>query len=230
MLKMANRDLLVAFSFALLLHILVFLVKFSPSPPFLAERKKVVEISLVVSPPESLSFKKEMRIVSKPPKERPISSKEPRGLKKEMVSPDVPLTSNSSPSKEVIKGEEVPEGKEMPQKEAKALFRREKGEGVSEGEKGKTNLIRTSPNYRMNPKPPYPRMAKERGYEGTVLLEVEVLSSGMAGKIRLKKSSGYSCLDEPAIGAVKKWQFIPAKEGGKPIDMWVAIPIRFELR
>jgi periplasmic protein TonB len=35
--------------------------------------------------------------------------------------------------------------------------------------------------------------------------------------------------DEAAIEAVKKWEFTPAKSGGKPVACWVTFPISFGL-
>jgi TonB family protein len=85
------------------------------------------------------------------------------------------------------------------------------------------------PSYAENPKPLYPQEAREKGYEGEVVLKVEVLISGRVGQIEIKKSSGYEVLDRSALTAVKKWRFIPAKKDGVPIPLWVNIPIEFQL-
>lgn len=85
------------------------------------------------------------------------------------------------------------------------------------------------PNYGINPKPPYPKSARRRGYEGTVLLRVLVLEDGKVGEIELAGPSGYSVLDESALKAVKEWVFIPGKKGGKEISSWVEVPIKFQL-
>ena len=42
------------------------------------------------------------------------------------------------------------------------------------------------PRQEGNPKPPYPQVARRRGYEGTVRLKVEVLASGNVGRIAVK--------------------------------------------
>jgi protein TonB len=86
------------------------------------------------------------------------------------------------------------------------------------------------PDYRENPKPYYPIMARKRGHQGTLVLQVEVLSDGTVGRIKLKKSSGYLSLDNSTIEAVKKWKFIPGRRGNIPITMWVNVPVRFELK
>jgi len=86
-----------------------------------------------------------------------------------------------------------------------------------------------SPDYKLNPKPAYPTMARRRGYEGMVLLRVFVLEDGKVGKIELAEPSGYSVLDESALNAVKDWVFIPGRQDGKEISSWVEVPIKFEL-
>ena len=86
------------------------------------------------------------------------------------------------------------------------------------------------PGYAQNPKPIYPVEAREKGYRGEVLLKVEVLSNGWVGQVEMKKSSGYEILDQSAFSAVKKWKFIPAREEGVAIPVWVNIPIKFELQ
>lgn len=85
------------------------------------------------------------------------------------------------------------------------------------------------PAYLKNPVPVYPRLAREQGYEGTVLLEAEVLPSGQCGKLRLVKSSGHRILDDAATQAVATWRFKPAARAGVRVPVWVEIPITFKL-
>jgi len=88
----------------------------------------------------------------------------------------------------------------------------------------------TRPSYGDNPKPNYPQEARERGYEGEVVLRVEVLVNGRVGRIEVKKSSSYEVLDRSAFTAVKQWRFVPAKKGDVAIALWVNIPIKFQLQ
>jgi protein TonB len=96
---------------------------------------------------------------------------------------------------------------------------------LSEGE-----IIFAQPRYGENPKPLYPHEAKKKGYEGEVLLRVEVLSNGRVGEIQVRRSSGYDVLDRSAIKTVKQWKFIPAQKGETPVPVWVNIPVAFQLR
>jgi protein TonB len=102
-----------------------------------------------------------------------------------------------------------------------------KGVGTQGSEQGGDEV--GYPDYKINPKPNYPMIARRSGYEGIVLLRVFVLENGRVGKIELEKSSGYGILDKSAIDAVKDWVFIPGKKNGVPIPSWVTVPIRFEL-
>lgn len=91
------------------------------------------------------------------------------------------------------------------------------------------NMEQAYPDYKLNPKPQYPMIARRRGYEGSILLKVFVLEGGSVGKIELKKSSGYGILDQSALEAVKDWIFIPGKKNGEAISSWVTVPIKFQL-
>jgi TonB family protein len=86
------------------------------------------------------------------------------------------------------------------------------------------------PVYQKNTPPQYPLLARRRGYQGKVLLEVLVKKDGKVGSIRLARSSGYEILDSTAIKGVRNWLFHPAKRGDELVEMWVKIPIRFQLR
>jgi protein TonB len=86
------------------------------------------------------------------------------------------------------------------------------------------------PRYAENPKPTYPQEARKKGYQGEVILKVEVLSNGRVGQVEVKRSSGHEILDRSAFAAVKEWRFVPAKKGENPIPFWVNIPIKFQLQ
>lgn len=86
------------------------------------------------------------------------------------------------------------------------------------------------PDYNLNPKPRYPRVARKRGYEGEVKLKVLVLENGKVGQIEIIRPSGYEVLDDSALEAVKNWVFVPGRENGKEISSWVTVPITFQLK
>jgi protein TonB len=84
--------------------------------------------------------------------------------------------------------------------------------------------------YLHNPAPEYPSVAMRRGWQGTVLLRVHVLASGKPGEIQIQKSSGRDQLDDAALAAVKRWSFVPAKQGDVAQDGWVSVPIDFKIK
>jgi protein TonB len=86
------------------------------------------------------------------------------------------------------------------------------------------------PLYRDNPPPRYPRIARRRGYEGTVVLEVLVNTEGKVADYRIIRSCGHSVLDTAAMKSIRKWLFEPGMRGDKKVAMWVKVPIRFELK
>jgi periplasmic protein TonB len=86
------------------------------------------------------------------------------------------------------------------------------------------------PLYDLNPPPVYPRMARRRNYQGTVLLDVRVSAKGTVAEVRLARSSGHGILDRSAMNSVRHWRFEPARRGDRPIETWVQVPVRFELR
>ncbi|MBU4074850.1 MAG: energy transducer TonB [Proteobacteria bacterium] len=99
-----------------------------------------------------------------------------------------------------------------------------------QGESGKAQAGQMIlPRYLNAARPSYPLMARMRGYEGMVLLAVQVLTDGRAGEVRIKKSSGYALLDQSALKAVRAWRFEPARKMDVPLAMTVDIPIRFAL-
>jgi len=92
------------------------------------------------------------------------------------------------------------------------------------------DVVRAVPTYQHNPPPEYPKMARRRGYEGTVVLEALVTREGKVKELRVLRSSGYPVLDRSAEESVREWVFEPGSVGGRKVDMWVRVPVRFELR
>jgi protein TonB len=88
----------------------------------------------------------------------------------------------------------------------------------------------TGARYGQNPTPPYPSEARRRGWEGTVLLMVEIRENGRPERVTIKESSGHSVLDDAALGAVGRWTFVPAQQDGKPVRSVAEVPIIFSLR
>jgi len=99
--------------------------------------------------------------------------------------------------------------------------------GQGAGETG--TITRALPLYRENPPPGYPAIARQRGYEGMVLVEAEILPDGRVGEAEVRKTSGYAILDSAAVNAVKGWKFEPARKSGIPCRAKAELPIKFVL-
>jgi TonB family protein len=85
------------------------------------------------------------------------------------------------------------------------------------------------PHFVYQPKPDYPLIARRRGWEGTVILAMELLADGTIGEVRIANSSGYPLLDEAAKQAVQQWRHTPAMRKGAPVTRWAKQPISFNL-
>ncbi len=83
--------------------------------------------------------------------------------------------------------------------------------------------------YLNNPAPHYPSLSRRLGEQGLVLLRVQVTADGTAGSVELQTGSGSTRLDEAALEAVKKWQFVPAKRGEQSVSASVVVPVRFSI-
>ncbi len=89
---------------------------------------------------------------------------------------------------------------------------------------------RTRVHYLESIRPPYPRRAREMGWQGTVVLRVEVKSDGTVGAVAVRQTSGHATLDEAALTAVKGWRFAPPTDGEFSFSTVVDVPVRFDLK
>ncbi len=85
------------------------------------------------------------------------------------------------------------------------------------------------PRYGDNARPAYPPLARLRGYQGVVVLFVEVLADGRVGQVGIKRSAGHDILDRAALEAVGTWRFEPGRKEGRAVAMSVEVPVRFVL-
>jgi protein TonB len=104
------------------------------------------------------------------------------------------------------------------------------GSGAGTGQAGSGSPVETPFAYGTNPPPPYPGTARRRGWEGEVLLLVEVSAKGEVRKITVRSSSGYRILDRAALNAVYRWQFQAARRNGRAVAGKVMVPIRFSIK
>ncbi len=85
------------------------------------------------------------------------------------------------------------------------------------------------PSALQQPRPFYPRIARQRGWQGVVVLRVAVDERGHPCEVGVQTSSGHPVLDEAALEAVRQWRFAPARLAGLAIASTVDVPVRFSL-
>ena len=93
----------------------------------------------------------------------------------------------------------------------------------------KKKLPSKSPNFK-NLSPEYPKESKVLGEQGKVVLKILIDIEGYVKSVELSSSSGYKKLDESAIQTATKWRFLPGQRGDVPEEMWMLVPINFELK
>jgi protein TonB len=199
----------------------------SPLPPPEIEAREKPAIEAPSLPPPEMEVR-EHPLSEAPPLPIEDKKEEIRDKEEQVEKKPVVLASLNPETVLTIRREDLSEPLPSPSRSPSAEEETKqvaKYPSLSEGE-----VILIHPRYAENPKPPYPREARKMGFQGEVLLKVEVLSNGLVGQVEVKKSSGHEILDRSALSAVKQWKFFPAKRGEIAIASWVNIPIKFQLQ
>lgn len=158
----------------------------------------------------------------------------PREMSISMAMPSTPQTTTVQPKPQEkpkpVKPEPVPQVAEpdVPAETPPVESAPPRQENVT------PSLPDQEPDYRAaylnNPLPGYPMVARRMGWQGKVVLNVEVLESGLPGQIKLHQSSGRDVLDNAAMQAVRGWRFVPARKNGLVVAKWFLVPIPFILK
>jgi protein TonB len=80
--------------------------------------------------------------------------------------------------------------------------------------------------YRVEPE--YPKEARERQMQGSVVLDVGMGRDGAVEAVKL--ISGQALLADAAIVAVKQWRFKPRLVKGQPVEMQTKVMLNFRLQ
>lgn len=94
---------------------------------------------------------------------------------------------------------------------------------------GKTRGRFTSVQPVKMTRPLYPRMAREQGWQGKVVLRAHITAEGTIKRITVQESSGFSVLDDSAKQAIGMWSFKPAQNGEFAVASVVDLPVQFDL-
>lgn len=74
--------------------------------------------------------------------------------------------------------------------------------------------------------PDYPDELRREGVSGLVMVKCTIDVQGNVVDPTIEKSSN-AAFDRPALAALKKWKFKPARQDGAPVAIKVSIPIKF---
>jgi protein TonB len=188
---------------------------------------RVMNISLAprqprMTTPKAAPIKPKQKTKKHP---KPFPKPKPKKVIKEVIQKAEKDPSKAIPEKSV----DIPKTYDLPEQTQRESVSKEtdtEGETLSE----KQIIREARPLYRSNPPPKYPAVARRRGFQGNVVLEVLVGPAGNVIELHVLSSSGYPILDRAAKSSVKNWTFEPGMRGQQKVEMWVRVPIRFELK
>ena len=87
----------------------------------------------------------------------------------------------------------------------------------------------SSVEYIKAPQLIYPNLSRRLGESGTVVLRILINEKGLPEQILIQKSTGYTNLDEAGRQAAQRALFKPMIENGKPVPVYVLVPLTFQL-
>lgn len=212
----------------LLLHVWIIECAIEPSEPIVPAQPLVMNVSLIAASVEKSKtaatvFKRQPQ--SKSPKKIRLNSKKtPLAPKPRKPS----IVSTPEPAPAPVSATSQPQSSQTQTTSSSPSPAASRVNNSKQGTETFTEA-RYQPNYRNNPAPEYPRIARKRGWEGTVLLLIQVTPEGHSASVRVHRTSGHDALDNAAVEAARTWTFIPAKHGETPVASSVIVPIRFSL-
>ena len=112
---------------------------------------------------------------------------------------------------------------------------RSRGKGIGPGPTGPPGISSTTSGRATTPpkliyqvEPEFSEEARKAKFQGMVLLEIDVDTSGRATNIRILQGLGLG-LDEKAIEAVSKWRFRPGLTNGRAVVTSATVEVNFRL-
>lgn len=213
---------------ALLLHAWAFsspLPKTDISAPAYQQHSTAVSLSFIAPSKEQRTTTAESKAINKNPVEAvkkviPENKKKTPSEKKQpklVAAPkETPIPERSTTKTETVKEETLAT--------AASTHQQSSSRGVHDAP------IISEPLFERAPAPPkYPTVARKRGQQGTVWLEIWLDEWGKQSKLSIMQSSGTRVLDKAALKAVSDWRFKPHLINGQGIASRVRIPVEFAL-
>lgn len=217
----------------LLLHLWGALWLLQPVEAITLAQPLMMEVSLVSAPGQQASTAppappKPVEPIQpkKPPVKKPLKKKKPVKQKQVKLPKPVAVAEEMLPTPSLT---ESFADASVTSSDAATTANAAKSASGTQGNAEPYSEASINANYGSNPKPKYPELARSRGWQGTVLLQVRVTADGHSEEVTVHRSSGHDALDESAVEAVEKWQFVPAKRGNTAVACSVIVPIIFTL-
>lgn len=201
-----NRPLVQFLAVSLVAH-LCLLAAFKQTPPIATNRylgQPVLDIRLQdrAHPPATA-----------PSKIAPQSPSTPKATATHAVAPPVKAIARSLPSASAVETG-VASREPVPAAEAETALR---------------NQLLGELQTRLSHYLTYPPLARQRGWEGTVLLALRIASDGQLDKVRVERSSGYAVLDHSALNSLSRLGYLAEASlwlNGRGMDMQLPVIYR----
>ncbi|UZJ40738.1 energy transducer TonB [Prosthecochloris sp. SCSIO W1101] len=161
-----------------------------------------------------------------------IEKPKPPAQPKPKVQPKVEKPPNVGKIKKVKKEEAPPEQTLATQKEIRKAIQQPQGVEGGIGDSQIFTNVDKMPSFIRQRKPRYPSSARRAGIEGKVFVSVLISEKGkpIKAKIMKREPSDQKVFDKSAVEAVMKSTYSPGIQHGRPVKVWLMIPIRFVLR
>jgi len=154
----------------------------------------------------------------------------PRAVR-EMAPPLAPPATVTEPAPSPPAGRDAPAAAVAPPPDVPAIASEPPRPPPSSGAAGRSatgaEVVPPQPTERATPR--YPEPARLAGVQGTVVLRARVTVEGAVAEVVIDRSAGHTDLDTAAVEALRRWRFEPARRAGRPVEVWIVIPVHFSL-
>jgi protein TonB len=103
----------------------------------------------------------------------------------------------------------------------------EKGRGRLSNGSGSGTVAPSNPRLLTQIAPEFPASARRRGAHGVAWVRVQVSTAGSVSEASLHRSCGHDDLDAAAVRTAKRWHFVPATAGGRPVSAAAVVKVVF---
>lgn len=176
-----------------------------------------------------------------PPPKKKAPAEIPVPARKVPKRPE-PAPAPSPSPKEEAAGQEAQESQETPatpQAQAGSGESREEGalsapagSGSGPGRPGgaySLGEVDQRPVLLRGTKPEYPTLARRNHIQGSVTVRMRIDEHGVPGEISILKAEPKGAFEESVLETLPEWRYRPALKSGKPVPVWVVLPLRFAL-